>query len=185
MIIETIFSTLDATGQPNFAPMGISLGKDEITVRPFRNTQTCRNLLATGYGVVNFTDDALAFVQSALYDALLPHFKAHSIPGVVFQGACFWREVKVITESGSVDRSEVRCREIYRGWQSDFLGFCRARNAVIEATILATRIHLYAHEEVLKDLERYEQIVKKTGEESEQIAFQQIRDYVGKRMNND
>src|ERR1035437_698222 len=139
MIIETIFSTLDSSGQPNFAPMGISLGEGEIIVRPFRNTQTCRNLLATGYGVVNLTDDVLAFVQSALYDVVLPHFKAHLVPGIVFQGTCSWREVEIIAESGSLDRSEVRCRVIYRGWQSDFLGFCRARNAVIEATILATR----------------------------------------------
>ena len=62
MIIETIFSTVDERGQPNFAPMGVVWGEEELAVRPFRQTQTCRNLLATGYGVVNLTDDVLAFV---------------------------------------------------------------------------------------------------------------------------
>lgn len=185
MIIETIFSTLDSAGRPNFAPMGVSLGEEEIIVRPFRNTQTCRNLLATGYGVVNLTDDILAFTQSALYDIVLPHFTAHVVPGVVFQGTCSWRELEIIAESGSLERSEVHCREIYRGRQSDFLGFCRASNAVLEATILATRLHLYTHEKVLTDLERYEQIVKKTGDEREQSAFRQVCDYIGKRMSND
>jgi len=185
MIIETIFSTLDLSGQPNFAPMGIRLGEGEIIVRPFQNTQTCRNLLATGYGVINLTDDVLAFVQSALYDVVLPHFKAHVIPGVVFQGTCSWREVETVAASSSFDRSEVHCRELYRGWQSDFLGFSRARNAVIEATILATRIHFHAREDILKDLERYEQIVKKTGDEKEQSTFQQVCDYIGKRMSDD
>jgi hypothetical protein len=185
VIIETIFSTQDSSGQPNFAPMGVSLGEGEIIVRPFRNTQTCRNLLGTGYGVVNLTDDVLAYVQSALYDVVLPHFKSHVVPGIVYQETCSWSEVEMIAHSGSLDRSEIRCREIYRGRQSDFLGFCRASNAVIEATILATRIHLYTHKDILRDLERYEQLVRKTGGEKEQIAFQQILDYIGKRMSDD
>ena len=185
MIIETIFSTQDSSGQPNFAPMGISLGSGEIIVRPYRNTQTCRNLLATGYGVINLTDDVLAYVQSALFDVILPHFKAHEVPGIVFQGACSWREVEVIDQIGTPERSELHCREIYRGWQSDFLGFCRASNAVIEATVLATRLHLYTNENVLKEMERYEQIVIKTGDKREQNSFQQVRDYIGERMSHD
>lgn len=185
MIIETIFSTLDPSGQPNFAPMGVVLGEGEITVRPFRDTQTYRNLLATGVGVVNITDDVLAFVHSALYDAVLTHFKAQVIPGVVFQEACAWREVEVMAESGSPDRAEIRCREVFRGWQRDFIGFCRARNAVIEATILATRIHLSARQAVFDDLERYDQIVQKTGDERERMAFEQVRNYVRERMSDD
>jgi uncharacterized protein len=185
MIIETIFSTQDSFGQPNFAPMGISLSKSEIILRPFRNTQTFHNLSGTGYGVVNFTDDVLAYVQSALFNAVLPHFKAHAVPGIVFQGTCSWREVEIITQSGSADRPEVHCREIYQGRQREFLGFCRASNAVIEAAILATRIHLYPHEDVLKELDRYERIVRKTGDQKEQDAFQQIREYIGERMSND
>lgn len=185
MIIETIFSTQDECGQPNFAPMGICLGENEIIVRPFRNTQTCHNLLTTGYGVVNFTDDVLAYVQSALFNVVLPYFTAHAVPGIVFQGACSWREIEIISQSGTLDRSEVHCREIFRGWQKDFLGFCRASNAVVEATILATRLHLYSPADVTKDLDSYEQIVNKTGDEKEQAAFQKIREYVGKWMSYD
>ncbi len=40
MIIETIFSTVNEIGQPNFAPMGIVWGEEELTVRPFRQTRT-------------------------------------------------------------------------------------------------------------------------------------------------
>jgi len=65
----------------NFAPMGIDWGEDELTVRPFRQSRTCHNLIATGYGVANLTDDVLAFVQSGLYDAALPHFPASAVPG--------------------------------------------------------------------------------------------------------
>ena len=34
MIIETIFSTLDGAGRPNFAPMGVLWGEEEMTDNP-------------------------------------------------------------------------------------------------------------------------------------------------------
>lgn len=184
MIIETIFSTLDEAGRPNFAPMGVLWGEDELTVRPFRATHTCRNLLATGYGVASATDDVLAFVQSALEDAVLPHFPAARVPGVVFQGACYWRELAVVTAGGGEERAEVRCRVVGRGWQRDFLGFNRARGAVIEAAILATRLHLHRPEAVLEDLRRYEEIVHKTGDDVERVAFERLREFVRRWLND-
>lgn len=178
MIIEVIFSTLDPIGRPNFAPMGVLWGEEEIIVRPFRNTHTCANLLATGYGIVNVTDDVLAFVEAALGDPLLPHFPAHRVPGVVFQGTCYWRELEVIALGGNEERAEITCRVAYRGWQRDFLGFNRARNAIVELTILATRLHLLDLASVMEALERAEEIVRKTGGEAEINAFARIQEYV-------
>ncbi len=178
MIIETIFSTVNESGQPNFAPMGVVWGEDELTVRPFRQSRTCHNLLATGYGVASLTDDVLAFVQSGLYDAVLPHFPASNVPGAVFQAACSWRELAVITAAGTAERAEVRCRVVGKGWQRDFLGFNRARCAVIEATILATRLHLLDSAKVAEALDGYEVIVNKTGDEAEKTAFENVREFV-------
>jgi hypothetical protein len=177
VIVETIFSTLDTTGRPNFAPMGVVWGEDEITVRPFRDTRTCRNLLATGYGVANVTDDVSAFVESALYDAALPHFPASTVPGVIFQGVCYWRELEVVTAGGDDVRAEIRCRVVGRGRRRDFLGFNRAAAAVLEATILATRLHLCSAEVAWAELRRYEKIVRKTGGEAEWAAFERVCDF--------
>ena len=178
MIIETIFSSLDATGQPNFAPMGVLWGEAEITVRPFRRTRSCRNLLATGHGVITLTDDVLAFVQSALYNAVLPHFPAAVVPGVVFQGACSWRELVVVAAAGTPERAEVRCQVVSQGRQREFLGFCRAKSAVLEAAILATRLHMYDAQTVFEALAQFEEIIRKTGDEPERAALQQIREFV-------
>ena len=185
MIIETIFTSLDASGQPNFAPMGVLWGEETLIVRPFRDTATYRNLLASGYGVVNLTDDVQTFVQTALYHKELPHFPAKVVPGVIFQDACAWREVEVIDESGSPERAEVRCRVLYRGWQREILGICRAQGAVIEATILATRLDKFTREAVFSNLEQYKQIVHKTGDEREKIAFEQVSEYIERRMSHD
>ncbi len=182
MIIEAIFSTVNEVGLPNFAPMGIVWGAEELTVRPFRQTRTYRNLIATGYGVANLTDDVLAFVESGLYDALLPHFPASTIPGVIFQDACSWRELAVITANGTDERAEIRCRVVDQGWRRDFLGFNRARNAIVEAAILATRIHLQDPPTVLEALDRFGIIVIKTGDEVERMAFERVRDYVRRKL---
>ncbi len=176
MIIETIFSTLDETGRPNFAPMGLEWGEELITVRPFRNTRTCRNLLSSGYGVANLTDDVLAFVQCGLYAAALPHFQARIVPGVVFERTCFWREMEVVSRGGSDDRAELQCRVLHKGWQRDFLGFCRASNAIIEATVMATRLALYDRKLVDEEMIRCRKIVEKTGGETEKRAFQLVWD---------
>jgi hypothetical protein len=179
MIIETIFSTLDPEGNPNFAPMGVVWGEEEMTVRPFRNTHTYRYLTDTGYGVANVTDDVFMFVQSALTDMYLPCLPACNIPGVVLRAACSWRELVVVEETDKTEeRAEIRCRVVGKGSQRDFLGFNRGRNAIIEAAIVATRLQLYPTWQVWAELKRSQEIVRKTGGEREREAMEYLLDWV-------
>lgn len=180
MIIETIFSTVDAEGNPNFAPMGLLWGEENITVCPYRDTQTCRNLIETGRGVANLTDNALAYVQTALYQAVLPFAPARVIEGAVFLQACSWRELEVIDAAGTEDRAELRCRVVHAERRKDFLGFCRAANAVIEATVLATRLDLCDGKLVSERMAEFEAIVEKTGGAIETYALQLVQEYIRK-----
>lgn len=183
MIIETIFSTLGPGEKPNFAPMGVVWGDEEMIVRPFRDTHTYRYLTDTGYGVVNVTDDVLLFVQSALTDVYLSCFPARHIPGVVLRDACYWRELAVVEEIDRTgERAEIRCRVVGKGWQRDFLGFNRGRNAVIEAAIMATRLHLYPMGQVWAEFKRSQEIVQKTGGDREQQAMEYLLDWVRRQL---
>jgi uncharacterized protein len=185
MIVETIVSALDESGVPNFAPMGVELSQDTITVRPYRNTQTCRNMTSSGYAVVNFTDNAMAYVRSGLYHAILPNFPAKAVPGVVFKEACSWQEIAVATLDGTKDRAELQCRVLHKGTQKEFLGFCRASNAVIEATIVATRLDFLDAGFVNQRMIQYREIIEKTGGDAEKNAFQLILDYIQIRRSDD
>lgn len=179
MIVETIFTTLDPAGVPNFAAMGVEWGEDEMIVRPFRATHTYRYLIDTGYGVANVTDDVWSFVQSALTDHPLPCFPARQVPGVVVSAACFWRELVVVGETAlGGERSEIRCRVVDQGWQRDFLGFQRGRNAILEAVITATRWRLLPPQQVWAELERSREIVGKTGGPQEHQAMDYVIDWV-------
>ncbi|MBN2318938.1 MAG: DUF447 family protein [Acidobacteria bacterium] len=180
MIVETIFSTIDEGGKPNFAPMGVLWADDIVTVRPFRNTDTCRNLLSTGYGVANIADDVLAYARCALNGDILPNFPARKIPGIVFEGTCAWRELEVIFSEGSEARAEVKCRVVHTEERKDFPGFCRAAGAVIEAIILATRLAFYDRKIVDEKIFGFAEIVEKTGGATEKQALQVVRDYIRK-----
>jgi hypothetical protein len=178
MIIETIFSTIDEAGKPNFAPMGLVWGEDYMTVRPFRSSHTYQNLISSGYGVANVADDVLAYVQCGLYDAILPNFPAKVAPGIVFQGACSWRELEVVSCGGPQERAKMRCRVLHTGRQKEFLGFCRAANAVLESIVLATRLRFCDTKTLAETMIRLQEIVEKTGDANERRAFQLVYDYI-------
>jgi hypothetical protein len=87
----------------------------------------------------------------------------------------------VVSQGGSEDRAELRCRVLHKGWRRDFLGFCRARSAVIEATILATRLAFYAKTAVSEKLTHFREIVEKTGDHNEKQAFHLVENYILRR----
>jgi len=176
--IEVIFSTLDEDGRPNFAPMGVTWGEKELIVRPFSNTDTYSNLMATSCGVANVTDNVLLFAQSALSEPILPHFDARQVRSIVLKDASYWREVIVTKVGGDDMQAEICCRVVGQGWQRDFLGFNRAKNAVVEAAILATRLHLHDQTKVRAAYRRYQGIVDKIGGDQEREAMRYLRDYV-------
>src|SRR6058998_1593136 len=60
----------------------------------------------------------------------------------------------------------------------EFLGFNRARNAVLEAAILATRTHLLPPEQISADFARLQVIVDKTAGPREREAMALLSEYV-------
>ncbi len=179
MILETIVSTVDRSGQPNFAPMGITLEGERVLLRPFREARTWSNLQEVGEGVVNFTDNVLLFARCAVDSWVPPHRPAAKVRGFILEDVCHWREFRVESADLSKERGRFWARIASEGRSRDFLGFNRARHAVIEATILATRVHLLGREAVLQEIARLKPLVSKTGGPEEAEAFQLVLDRVG------
>jgi hypothetical protein len=84
----------------------------------------------------------------------------------------------VLSIDDTPPRSRIVTSVVHRGTRREFLGFNRARHAVLEATILATRIHLLPRDEVVRELERLQVIVDKTAGEREREAMALVRDHV-------
>jgi hypothetical protein len=178
VIYETLVTTVDPEGRPHVAPMGIELDEACVVLRPFRTATTCRNLEAHGAGVVHFTDHVLLFARAALGTGIPSHRPAAAIPGVVLDDAGHWREFRVEERDLSGERARFRGRVVATGRRRDLLVFNRAQHAVIEATILATRLHLTGREPVLAEIERLRPLVDKTGGPDERAAFAYVLAHV-------
>lgn len=182
VIIESIITTLDANGVINCAPMGVEWGDPEIVVKPFLETTTFRNLSATRTAVVNLTDDVRLFARGATETVEFPTVPAQVVKGRVLEAACAWRELEVVSIDATPPRSRIVTRVVHHGFRREFLGFNRARHAVLEAAILATRLHLIPAAEIRADFARLQVIVEKTAGPDEREAMDYLQRWVGTRL---
>lgn len=189
MILETIVTTINQDGSTNASPMGPRLdvqpGSDLQTIqsfqlRPFDTSRTFANLKRTQSGVLHITDDAEMFARSAI--GTLEPFPvtrpAEEVDGNIIIGACRSYEfvVEFVDETGQ--RMNLNCRTVKTHRHRDFVGFNRARNAVLEAAILATRLDFLPAAEITDQFFRLNTIVQKTGGPSEHAAIAMLNEYV-------
>src|SRR6185436_1331844 len=97
MIVETIVTTIAADGTLNFAPMGVEWGDETIVLKPFLETTTYRNIVASRAAVVNLTDDVRTFARAAISSPQYKSGPATVVRGVVLADCCSWRELDVRT----------------------------------------------------------------------------------------
>ncbi len=187
MILEGICTTLNEDGSANIAPMGPiidAMPPSQLILRPFQTSVTYGNLKRHGQGVFHVTDDVLLLAQAAVkrlrqQPALIP---CQAVQGLILQDACRWYAFEVRSLDDSQPRTHIQAEVVASGRLRDFFGFCRAKHAVLEAAILATRVHLLPKEEILQELQRLTVIVQKTAGDQEQAAFSFLQAYLQEWM---
>jgi hypothetical protein len=166
VIVETIVTTRDAAGHVNVAPMGVewdpSIDDQHIVLKPFIETATYRNVVATRTAVVNLVDDVRVFARAAISNPSYDTVPAAAIAGVVLANCCAWRELEVSSIDSTPPRSRIDMTVVHRGTNRDFIGFNRAAHAVLETAIYATRVHMLARDFLESELKRLQVIVDKT-----------------------
>jgi hypothetical protein len=185
-ILEGVVTTLDPDGGVHIAPMGpiVDDRPERLWLRPFRTSTTFQNMRRTGVGVFHVTDD-VDLVARAAIGRLEPAprvIPARAVAGAVLADACRWYAFEVESLDESAERTSLVARIVDRGVQREFFGFNRAKHAVVEAAILATRVHLLDAEQILAEFERLALPVAKTGAAAEVHAFTLLGDYVQERL---
>ena len=182
MILEGIVTTLNEDGSPNVAPMGPTVDPDitDLTLRPFQSSTTYQNLKRHGEGVFHVTDDVELIAKCTVSSTPRPlELKpAPGVQGVILADACRWYAFRVIELDDQQPRVNIRCQIKQRGRLRDFFGFNRAKHAVIEAAILASRVHLLEREEIEQQFDQLAVIVEKTAGEQERRAFEFLRQHI-------
>jgi hypothetical protein len=182
MLLEGIVTTLNEDGTPNIAPMGpiVDANFDRLLLRPFQTSITYQNLKRTGEGVLHVTDDVelLAHAAVGTLDPLPPLMPARGVVGVILADACRWYAFRVESLDDRDERTTITASVVDRGHLRDFFGFNRAKHAVVEAAILATRVGILDRPQILSEFDRLAVLVEKTGGHQERRAFAFLQEYV-------
>ena len=182
MILEGIVTTVCEDGRVNIAPMGpiVDEAMSQLVLRPFQTSTTYRNLKRTGQGVFHVTDDVWLLAQAAIgTPEPLPELKrAEAVEGYILSDACRWYAFQVRELDDSQERTHIVAEVIDSGRQRDFFGFNRAKHAVLEAAILATRVGILPAEQITEDMQKLAVIVDKTGGDQERKAFALLQRHI-------
>jgi len=185
VILEGIVTTLSLDGALNIAPMGPhvdpDLGLARFVLRPFRSSTTYQNLRSRGEGVFHVTDDVLLLAQTAIGIAPQPPPRtgpAGVVDGQILLDACRYHEFRVVELDEREDRATIAVETVAQGRMRDFFGFNRAKHAVLEAAILATRTDWLPLGEILEEFRKLAVPVDKTGGPRERAAFTLLHRHV-------
>jgi len=185
LVIEGIVTTIGPDGQVNIAPMGPKVDRQfhRLTLRPFKTSQTYKNLVHHPEGVFHVVDDVLLLAQAAVgqIDPVPIMLMSDHVNGYILRDACRYYAFKVDRLDDSQDRAEVDVSIVWDGRMRDHFGFNRAMYAVVEASILATRVYMLPRQQIEEDLERLRPLVEKTGGHREQEAFAFLKNYIAQQ----
>ena len=181
MILEGLVTTTDPAGAMHLAAMGPQVDAtaayghaiEQLLLKPFASSQTGSNLLRLPEGVFHVTDDSLLLARVVTGTLTGPPASrpATAVRGWVLDDVCRAYEFKVVATDTSQERLRLEAQVVAVHEGRPFLGFNRARHAVVEGAILVTRLHLLGVDEVRRQLRELAVLVEKTGGPREHEAF--------------
>ena len=174
MILEGLVTTLGPDDTLNVAPMGPRLEGDwsRFILRPFQTSTTYRNLRALGEGILHVTDDVLLLARAAI--GPVPDVEtraAEVVRGRILLTSARYYEFRMIELDDREERAMIRVETVASGRLRDLFGLNRAKHAVVEAAILATRLAFLPIAAIRADIGRLAPLVEKTGGPAERQAF--------------
>ena len=178
VISETIVTTLGAAGAPHMAPIGIRREDGLYLIAPFRPSRTLDNLLRSGQAVINYTDDVRVFAGFHTGRRDWPTVPAGAVHGVRLAHALAHVEVEVARWEDDDVRPRIYCRELARETHAAFEGFNRAQAAVVEASILVSRLRMLPAGKIDREMDYLRIAVEKTAGPREREAWQWLVDRI-------
>lgn len=184
MILESIITTINEDGSVHISAIGPHVDSDltQWVLKPFVSSTTYQNLRSTNRCVIHIIDDALLLAQvvSRQTESIVTRYEAEF--GFVVSDACRFFALELFDWSVDEPRSSVRGKVIGQRELRPFWGWNRAKHAILELAVVATRIGILSVEEVDETLARTQAIVQKTAGKSEELAFQMLSEFIAAQL---
>jgi hypothetical protein len=162
MIYETIVTSLDEQGQPYIAPFGVRERNGLILIAPFRPSHTLDNVMRTKSAVLNLVDDVRIFAGAFVGKRNWPTLPANKVNGVYLDVSLAHRELELVEVKEHDTRPELYFRVVSEVNHQPFKGFNRAQAAVVELSVLVSRLHMLRIEKIESEMTYLQIAVNKT-----------------------
>ncbi|XSG82738.1 MAG: DUF447 domain-containing protein [Methyloligella sp. ZOD6] len=171
MIRECIVTTSNAEGEIHIAPLGLIEDGGNWIVAPFHPSTTLKNLRENPFAVANFTDDVLIFAGCLTGRKDWPTVPADEVPGARLAETLAHMELAVDRIEEDELRPRFSCRVVKTVNHAPFGGMNRAKSAVLEAAILASRLKMLPREKVDQEIDYLTIAIEKTAGPREREAW--------------
>ncbi len=170
MIFETIITTVNLVGKPHITPFGVKYDGDLVFISPYKPSTTLDNILATKTATLNITDDVRVFAGALTNNnshiKLAPlqasNFQTNGHAGYRLVNALSHSELALIEVKDDAERPQLIMQKIHSETHAPFLGFNRAQAAVIELSILVSRLRILPREKIEAELAYLQIAIDKT-----------------------
>jgi len=170
-IVETIVTTMNATGEAHIAPLGLIKEGDAWVIAPFRPSRTLDNLRQVPFAVASHTDDVRVFAGCLTGRKAWPMRPAEKVTGVVLDSAVSHWELSVDGILEDDVRPRFTCRVVHTVSHRPWQGFNRAQAAVLECAVLVSRLKMLPPEKIEAELKYLEIAISKTAGPREEEAW--------------
>jgi hypothetical protein len=179
MIYETIIISTDAQSQPHIAPFGVREQEGMVVIAPFRPSTTLDNLLSRRTATMNMVDDVRIFAGALTGRRSWPVRQAEKIDGFVMDDALAHRELELVRVEEDAVRPLLYFRVMHEVNHRAFSGFNRAQAAVIELSVLVSRLHMLPMEKIETEMTYLSIAIEKTAGVRERQAWDWLVERIG------
>jgi hypothetical protein len=178
LIHECVLTTLSPEGEPHIAPLGLIEEGAHWIAAPFRPSKTLANLEHNKKFTASFTDDARIFAGLVIGQRSFPLTDIEGWPAPRLTCALAHAELEIERVEADDVRPRFFCRVRHTESHRPFLGMNRARAAVLEAAILATRLGMLPREKIESEIAYLKIAIDKTAGAAEREAWDMVMEKI-------
>ena len=171
MIFETIICTVDSENNPHITPFGVHFEDENIIISPYKPSTTLNNILATQFAVMNMTDDVRVFAGALTGHTNWPLLPVNTEAGYRLADCLAHTVLQLIAVRDDEIRPQLVMQAVSSENHQSFQGFNRAQAAVVELSILVSRLDRLPKEKIMQEMQYLQIAIDKTAGEREVEAW--------------
>ena len=178
MILETIIITVNAAHEPHITPFGVQFEGEQVIIAPYVPSKTLDNIVATGFAVMNMTDDVRVFAGALTHRTQWPLQPINNHQGYRLTDCLAHTVLQLIEVRKDETRPQLVMQVVSSENHQPFQGFNRAQAAVIELSILVSRLPRLPRKKIQSEMQYLQIAIDKTAGERELQAWNWLNEAV-------